>query len=242
MLERAGMKTFDEFLVTASRGERVSASRSGETHRVRLNGDGGPVIGYLKRYDYSRRRRWRWQREKATVESRNYKLMHERSGVGVPDVMARGVRSHGLRHLEGFILTRAIAGATALDAFAESGGRVPLALQDGLAAAVRRMHAADFFHIDLQWQNILVTEAGGDYSVHFLDSTRGGLRRTTLTRAHGRIRDLSSLQKGARHWLSPRRQLRWLRSYLGRPFAPLDRAMIRTILRDRAIKDHTPTA
>ena len=118
-----------------------------------------------------------------------------------------------------------------------SAGGVPAALRACVAADIARMHGGDFYHIDLQWRNILVTDRGGAYTLHFLDSTRGGLRGSALFRAHGRARDLSSLYKEGRRWLTPVELLRWLRQYLGRPIGATDRAMIRTIIRDRAVKD-----
>jgi len=242
MLEGAGLTTFGDYAALAARGDRVSTSRSSETHRVHFDDKGETIIAFHKRYDYTRRRRWRWRRDKALIESRNYELMRSRCDVGVPVVLARGVRSRGLRHIESFILTREIKGASRLDAAASAAGGVPRALQDCLTRDVARMHDAGFFHIDLQWRNILVGRSGGGDALYFLDSTRGGLRRTAVTRAHGRARDLSSLHKDAKRWIGPRDELRWLKAYLGRPLTAIDRAMIRTILRDRAVKDRAPAA
>ena len=226
-------------------------------YRVRL-GDGPAAIdGYLKIHDYSYWHRMRWRREKGELETANYALLGDRCGVNVPQVMAHGSRSGGWRYRDGFILTRAIDGAQSLEALAAANaGRLGDGVARSVAEIVRRMHAASYFHIDLQWRNILmVTDArvgvesadgGGlrvDPCIYLLDSPRGGVCMSGVGRAHGQIRDLSSLHKDARRWLSPRVQLRWLKCYLGgRRLTAIDRAMIRTILRDRAIKDRTHAA
>ncbi|MCB9858148.1 MAG: hypothetical protein H6818_20885 [Phycisphaerales bacterium] len=256
-INACGLRHYGDFLSMADRSEQIASSRSGRTFRVRL-GDGAQSIdAYLKIHDYAYWRRARWRREKGELETANYATMRNRCGVDVPAVIAHGSRTRGWRYRDGFILTQSIRGAASLDRFVEADpGRVDNRLLGAVAGVVRRMHSASYFHIDLQWRNILVVDSaeGGDrpgaadaplspLHVYLLDSPRGGIQSSGVGRQHGRIRDLSSLYKDARRWLSPRVQLRWLKCYLGtRRLTAIDRGMIRTILRDRAIKDRTHAA
>lgn len=113
-------------------------------------------------------------------------------------------------------------------------------LLETTADLVSRMHAAGFFHIDLQWRNMLVSEDGARCPrVFVIDSARGGLRRSRLFQMHGRLRDLSSLYKLARFRVPVREQVGWLRRYLGvHRLQHEHRMMIQTILCDRRIKDN----
>lgn len=255
-LGACGLCRYGDFLAATEGLEAIASSRSGRTYRVRLGEGAASIEAYLKIHDYAYWRRLRWRSEKGGLEAANYAMLRDRCGVNVPDVVALGSRTRGARYRDGFILTRAIAGAQSLDAYASAhDGRVGDDVCDRVADVIRRMHAASYFHVDLQWRNILIVADGdadgaggvdglaGGPCVYLLDSPRGGLRRTGIGRAHGRIRDLSSLYKDARRWLGPRAQLRWLKHYLGRMrLTSIDRGMIRTILRDRAIKDRTHAA
>jgi|GEM_PF-1474110 len=108
------------------------------------------------------------------------------------------------------------------------------------ADIVARMHRADFFHIDLQWRNILVADDGSDRpGIFLIDSARGSRRQWKILQAHGRLRDLSSLSKEARSQLTPREHVLWLRRYFGvARLTQEHHAMIRTIQDDRRSKDH----
>lgn len=255
VLDECGLRTYADIMALADRGEPIASSRSGRTFRVQLSQESGSIDCFLKIHDYSFWRRLRWRREKSEIEAANYSVLRDRCAVNVPEVIAHGARTRGLRYRDGFILTRAIDASESLDAYAAAhDGRVDQRLLRELALLVQRMHAASYFHVDLQWRNILVVESSaiGDveadssapgFQLYLLDSPRGGIRSSAAGRMHGRIRDLSSLYKDARRWLTPRAQLRWLKCYLGRArLTSIDRDMIRTILRDRAIKDFKPTA
>jgi hypothetical protein len=215
---------------------------------------------YLKTYRYNRslRRLAPWL-DKGATEARNYRILSRHCGVGVPEVIAYGSRRRMGRLLDAFILTRAIPHAASLDDFAirrwgpgrrhaEGTPAVATAsINDPLrryllihtADVVARMHAAGFFHVDLQWRNILIADDGSDRPRIFLiDSARGSRRTWRILQAHGRLRDLSSLYKEARSRLTPREQVRWLRRYFGvRRLTHEHRAIIQAIQDDRRIKD-----
>ncbi len=245
-LVAAGLATYHEFLA-CTQGEVVHESSTTRTRRIVLNPAGRAESFYLKAYRYGGRS---WPaRDKAAREALNYAVLRDRCDVRVPDVIAFGSRRRFGCLIDGFILTRAVPHGMSLDRLAAALWPKPPAIAtNGLrrhllnytSAMVRRMHAAGYCHIDLQWRNLLVSDDGSDApEVYAIDSSRGGIRRWALRREQGRLRDLSSLYKEARHRLTIREQIRWLRDYLGvTRFEPQHRALLQTILYDRAIKDH----
>lgn len=253
IMRAAGARCYGDVLSLTDGCEPIASSRSGRTFRVQIGEDDAAIEGYLKIHDYSYWRRSRLRQDKGALEAANYLLLRDHCGIDVPDVIARGWRVRGLRYADGFILTRSVDGSRSLESVAAaSDGAIDESLLRELAVVVRRMHAASYFHIDLQWRNILVvrqdrssqdTGMAGSARIFLLDSPRGGLQSSAVGRAHGRIRDLSSLHKEARRWLGARVQLRWLKWYLDcERLSPIDRAMVRTILRDRSSKDRVQPA
>ncbi|HKQ48660.1 MAG TPA: lipopolysaccharide kinase InaA family protein [Phycisphaerae bacterium] len=239
-LRTAGLDTYVDFL-HCSLGEIVHQSSTALTRRIVLPHAGVAVTLYLKSYRPGRLHGWTPSRP--LRERFNYLLLRDRCAVSVPETIAFGSRRTIGRWRDGFILTRAVPRAVSLDRLVPArrdAGPLRRYLLDHTAGLVSRMHAAGFYHFDLQWRNLLVSDDGADApEVYVIDSARGGLRHWRILREHGRLRDLSSLFKEARNRLTPREQLRWLKSYLGvRQFTPSHRALIRTIQYDRAIKDH----
>lgn len=237
LLRTAGLYSYDDFL-HCTLGEVVHESGTTLTRRIVLRHADFADTLYLKIYRPGPLHGW--TRSRPLREGRNYLLLRDRCAISVPDVIAFGSRRSFGRWKDGFILTRAVPNAVPLDRVPECTGPLRRYLLDQTAAIVSRMHAVGFYHIDLQWRNLLVSDDGTDApEVYVIDSARGGPRRWRILREHGRLRDLSSLSKEARHRLTSREQLRWLRFHLGvRRFAPAHRALIRTIHYDRAIKDH----
>jgi len=233
--------------------ERVPAAESGTAEST-----GGEVL-FLKVYRYAgqTRRLGLWP-DKGAIEARNYRILRQCCDIDVPDVIAYGSRRSRGYLLDAFILTRAIPHVRPLEELSQrrsdesrpgAGGPDDSAAvaRDSLrsyllcqtAEMVARMHAACFYHIDLQWRNILISD---DHSprprIFVIDSARGSLRHWGVFRAHGRLRDLSSLYKEARMRLTAREQIGWLRRYFGvRRLGREHHAMIQAILDDRRIKD-----
>lgn len=248
LLEAAGLRRCEDFL-TFGGGVVVARSNTTTTRRVELAGNGERAAVFLKTYHHDGPgRRRRLFRDKCAREARNYRLLRERCGAPVPEVVAHGARRRGWRIVDSFIMTRGIDLACSLDEFVaahwpEAGrageARLRRALLRDTAELIARMHRAAFFHIDLQWRNLLVALESPDRPrLYVLDCVRGGLRRTALGQAHGRVRDLSSLHKDGRRWLSAAEQLRWLRNYLGvRRLCAEGKALARAVLHDRRTKD-----
>lgn len=249
-LETRGLRRYEDYLA-CTLGEVVGRTGTTETRRILIDHDDRREAFYLKAYRYQDPRRpARLSGDKARREARNYRILLRRCGVSVPDVIAHGSRRRGWRLLDAFILTRGVPNATPLDLYARRrwlAGHLTATdptrrhLLDETADLLARMHHAGFFHIDMQWRNLLVSEDGTDRPPLFvIDSARGGLRRWGPYRMHGRLRDLSSLHKLGRLWLTRSEQIRWLRRYLGvRTLrAPEHHSLVQTILYDRSIKDN----
>ncbi len=261
-LESLGFRGYEDF-ASCTIGEVVSSRGSAETRRISTSGAaGGGGLLYLKVYRHAPPS-WRTllQRDKCSIERRNYACMGAVCGVSVPEVVAFGARRSFGRLCDAFIMTCGVEGARPLDAWWDDcGGRDASMRSWALAASAAcasAMHEAGFSHIDLQWRNLLVSESprgergigrgAGEYGGHaetvdrrlfVLDSARGGMRWWSVRREHGRIRDLSSLSKGARGRLTRTEQLRWLCRYFGVERLGCEhRALVRTILRDRLLKD-----
>jgi tRNA A-37 threonylcarbamoyl transferase component Bud32 len=249
-LKDLGLRTYEDF-VSCQAGEVVGRTSTTETRRVPA---GGGDSFHLKIYRYAGRQwRHRFRRDKGFIEARNYQVLANRCSVRVPEVLAHGSRRSGFRLMDAFIVTRTIPLATPLDEWVDGVWPDPCAARDNRtrrnliaesAAVASRMHASGFFHIDLQWRNMLVTEdAGGGPCLWVIDSARGGLRRNGVYQAHGRLRDLSSLSKSARTRMTRREQVSWLRLYFGvRRLSRAHHDIVRTIQQDRAIKDHHASA
>lgn len=245
-LATAGLAAYADVL-DCRLGQIVHESGTTQTRRIKIDGPDRQETLFLKTYRY-RPPAW-CTRDKPTREASNYAVLRDRCRANVPDVIAFGSRRRFGRLCDAFILTRAVPRAVALDQLAESLWPEPRAAVDDplrrhlladTSAMVARMHAAGFCHIDLQWRNLLVSDDDTDApNVYVIDSSRGSLRRWAVRHEHGRLRDLSSLYKDARRRMTPREQLRWLRTYFGvMRFESQHRALIQTIRYDRTIKDH----
>lgn len=248
-LEACGLRDYAAY-VSCALGTLVGRSSTTETRRIDLGPKHGSGAVYLKAYRYGRGRRLSgFLRAKSWIEARNYRILRDRCDVRVPDVICLGSRRQGSRRVDAFIMTRGVRGARSLDAYAAdrwpgAGASRDDAVRRSLLAStadlVSRMHAPGFFHVDLQWRNLLVAEdESGRLDVYVIDSARGGLRRWGVHRAHGRLRDLSGLFKLARRRLSRREQVEWLRRYLGvsKLSAREHHALVTSLLQDRGVKD-----
>jgi hypothetical protein len=79
------------------------------------------------------------------------------------------------------------------------------------------MHAANFFHHDLVWRNILVEFAPpADPKLWFIDCPRGQFDRWSLVRRRRRLKDLASLDKSAMKFCTLGERLEFLKRYLAK--------------------------
>lgn len=241
------MRQYEDF-IRYQTDDLVWQRLSTQTYRLDVaESNGQPTTTfYLKKYVY-RRRRWRFllRRDKPAVEYRNYEFLRRWVGPCVPDVVATGRRRKWLMLHDAFILTLGLPNTAQLDEYARRHWKDNIsrderirqeALIRNTADLVRRMHAVHFFHIDLQWRNILIRTGTvpSNPEVFLIDAPRGGPRYLRLRREHGRLRDLSNLDKLARAYLSRTQRLRWYVGYAGhRRLNREDRRLITAVLADR---------
>ena len=250
-LSGAGLTTGEDFLVTRI-GTTISQSASSTTRRFQLDSPATGSAYFLKVYPHDQRKlHWPLRRDKASVEAANIQALR-RIGVGVPEVVCHGYQSGLLSRRASFIVTRDVGAARPLDEYvdavwpsgpdARSTSRRRSLIRE-TARLVRKMHDAVFFHIDLQWRNILVSEDGASWRLSVIDSPRGGKRTWGVFREHGRLRDLSSFAKQAAGRSTRAEQIRWLHAYLGTAkLVGPGRELVRVIARDRASKDNSHRA
>jgi tRNA A-37 threonylcarbamoyl transferase component Bud32 len=238
-----GLREFDDFF--ALKGAQCVRNReSASLHRTTLVCGARQEAIFVKTQNYlGLPRLRRMGPEKADREARNYAIMVA-CGIETPHVICYGQRRRGGFLMSGLLVTREVPNGVGLeDWFAQRGIRAPHErhrLLRLLARVISRMHACGFYHIDLQWRNIKVAECD-DRSprIVLLDSARGGRRRWPASREYGRARDLSSLFKDARRYLTRSEMVRWLREYLDVPrLGAREKQLIWTIFRDRSAKDN----
>jgi heptose I phosphotransferase len=110
-------------------------------------------------------------------------------------------------------------------------------LVEHVASIARRMHAAGLFHQDFYLNHMLCCGDPNGLDIRVIDLGRVRERRGPATRWV--MKDLAQLDYSARA-LSCADRLRFLRLYLGRPFQPADRWIIRWIaLKSAWIASHT---
>jgi len=256
-----GFATYVDF-ADRQPGQEVGTGGTTRTTRLSVGRTGEPAVFFIKVYRYAGRHwRHRFRRDKASLEAANYELL-DAIGIGTPPVVAHGSRRRGLRLIDAVIVTRGLPDVMNLDQLFAT--RWPDAAQhardatradvlNAMLREVRRMHDAGFFHVDLQWRNILIgglsdrpstirhqpLDETGPIRVYLLDAPRGGLRRDRWRQPHARLRDLSCLFKKARRRMSRTEQMRWLLTYLDQPHLTAKaRAIAEALLWDRTVKDN----
>lgn len=244
-LQAWGLSTYNDF-ADCTRGVVVASTATSQTRRLDLPANPGTATFYLKQYTYTGRGlRHRLNCHKGSIEARNYRLMRDEAGIAVPEVVAIGSQRSRFRLVTAFILTRAIDDARPLDEWwrqQSATGGVPAALQREIAAQLldvtAKMHRVHFYHVDLQWRNILIRGPAGGVRLFVLDSSRGGRRWLPWMRWHFRMRDLSSLEKSAREFVPRTRRMRFVHEYTRQTACPeRPRRLIERIIADRAQKD-----
>ena len=213
---QVGLNRFDEivrrFLPDYRKRQKVTV------RRVSIPDGNGSTEAFFKLYHH-RPGGWRfWLRSsKVRCEFDNYAIF-ERLGVPAADAIACGEDRDAFGRLHrNFIITRAVPDALPLDEFIASGPTRAerRKLAEELAGILRRLHAANFFHHDLVWRNVLVSRTATEGRRLFLiDCPRGGTAR--LGRANKRLRDLASLDKSAAQFCSRAERLQFLAKYLGK--------------------------
>jgi tRNA A-37 threonylcarbamoyl transferase component Bud32 len=238
-MSTAGLHNFDDFLQIKN-AEVVRDRTTSSLRRVMLTSKNRTEHVFIKTYDYTRMPLLRrLGAEKAEREAANYLAMRA-CAMGVPDLIGFGSRRRVGLLQESFLITRECRDSINLEEklAAYPNKLLRRQLLTDAARQIARMHARGFFHIDLQFRNIMVR---GAFELVLLDSPRGGYRSSRAAREYGRLRDLSSLYKDARRFFTRTDLLRWLYAYTGTDrLGPQEKLLIWSILRDRSSKDYPP--
>jgi hypothetical protein len=215
--------------------QKNPVSQTSITRVHRLNPDPKMWRGgiYLKKIIADGWYRYFLRPAKAYLEAANYRQMRK-IGTPVPEVLAIGQRRFLGGLIDAFLITAGIENAVTLEEYAHEKPLAPTQeirdISSQLAQIVRTMHQANFFHIDLQWRNILVQRNVEGIKLFLIDCPRGGHRLFYLRRRNGIMHDLAGLEKLAGLYLTSRQRLRWYKKYIGnRRFNHQDRVLLRRV-------------
>ncbi|MCP4993431.1 MAG: hypothetical protein GY934_06555 [Gammaproteobacteria bacterium] len=208
-------------------GQRVSGSPHSSCFRIEL--DDGEVV-YFKRYVYPPKRWFEFllRPGKAAVEAWAYATLQE---LGIPtlDVVAFGEQRFFGTLVASFIVTREVPYSQDLRRYGaevwyhlpqEERQRTYREIAGKLVEQVRTAHAANFFHHDLKWRNILLQQEGGNLTPVWIDAPRAS--RMPIRRRRGAVVDLSGLARIAISLLSKYDRMRFVWNYLGSSRRPGD--------------------
>jgi tRNA A-37 threonylcarbamoyl transferase component Bud32 len=133
------------------------------------------------------------------------------AGCPVPHVLAVGIQDLVIGY-RGWIVTEALEGVRPLiDVYAESDERARVALMRSVGVAIRRLHSAGIYHVDLTGYNVLVDASNRIVFVDFDRSFQAAPDTGRLARA-GRHRFWRSMAKltAARGVVLPSASIEWL--------------------------------
>ena len=219
-LRRAGLD--DVGRVLRSTGDRVMAwSRTSDTIRVRLNGEGRSAGYFVKRYHYPGRVRRVWHmilsvfgmRDRAQLEFEVLRSCASRELPVVRAVATARRKRFGMLH-SAFLITEEFDGSESLSESAArgiQGLRERRAIIGELAGAIARLHRAGVIHGQLFWRNILVRPSdAGRYDIRLIDFAVGSGRKR---RARSKARDLGALGSLVHRFASRADCVRFMRAY-----------------------------
>jgi len=185
-----------------------------------------PLDAFFKVYDYQPAS-WKFlfRPSKAQCEFRNYEVFQSLH-IPCADRIACGEQRTPLGRLRrAFILTRAVPGAMTLVEFFESLQTAPkqpahrrlrAGILEQLALLTQSLHEHHFFHHDLLWRNILITQPpAASPQLWLIDCPRGGFDHGSPWRHRRWLRDLASLDKSAAPYCSRTERLRLMKTCLG---------------------------
>ncbi|HEY2251004.1 MAG TPA: lipopolysaccharide kinase InaA family protein [Planctomycetaceae bacterium] len=252
ILEANGLTTC-QALLNLPQGQVVRQIKSRSTSRIALTDDGAEQKFYIKRHGppgLRERIRPLINLSRPILGARNeWEAILRFYAAGLPTVTPV---AFGQLQQHSFVMTQDLGtDFTLLDWINETADRRQaggarqtadlLALKRRLihhvAAIARHMHASGIFHQDFYLNHMLWRQNSTELDIRVIDlgrvvQTAPGSRRRI-------IKDLAQLDFSARR-LSCRDRLRFLRLYLGRPFRPADRWLVRCIVRkSQHIAAHT---
>lgn len=235
LLTSLGWLTFED-IWTASQQAEVAKQLRAERVTVRLPivaPDGRSQAVYLKRHTASDW--WEYlkpllQGRKPTIGARvEWDALLGFHADRLPTMTPMAMGHSGTRQ---FLLTAALEPSRKLsDLLPGSTAAERREWSRQVAQLASRMHAAGWHHQDFYLGHLLL-DSSEPAQVHVIDLGRVQ-RHVSWTARRWIIKDLAQLNYSARA-LSSAERMRFLRDYLGRPFQPHDRSLIRGIIRKTA--------
>jgi hypothetical protein len=240
---RIGLRDYPSILDFAD--GRLTESSTTRVHYLNPDSTLWPGGLYLKKFIYKSWMRFFLRPAKAYTEVANYNFLRK-INLNVPRVIAVGRRRKFGSVVDAFILTEGIHNAQPLEDLVHKTHLLLTPLEitlllDQLAEIVGTMHRARFFHIDLQWRNVLIQRSPdrGEIKIFLIDCPRGGRRWFFIRSWNGRMHDLAGLEKLAGLYLSPKDRLKWFKQYAGiKKLGWQDRFLIKWIIREREARRH----
>lgn len=198
-------------------------SESDITNCFRVKSDNGRTF-FFKRYTYPKSKQSRyWLRaSKAQVETFAYAQL-KKLGIPTLKVIAFGEKRLFGKLQAAYIITEGINDSMDLQQFAndvwfdmpkDKRSQVYLEIRNQLFKQLKNAHDASFFHQDLHWRNILITQENGVYQTTWIDCPRAAYRTLPINAKHGQMVDLSSLARRSLDYLSRSERFRALSQYL----------------------------
>lgn len=172
---------------------------------------------YIKRY-HRAGSSWirKWLRSRVRNEWENL-IYFARLGIPIPTVLAYGeYRKYGM-YSKGYLMTEGVLNAKDLEAVAKEHHpkfkkrQWLKSVMRQVAINTRKLHDEGFTHNDLKWRNILVTLNDAPV-VYFFDCPLGRYRYG-CSKKRGILKDLATLDKWAKQYLSRTDRLRFYMMY-----------------------------
>jgi hypothetical protein len=210
----ATFQDFDAVAMLVISHPGFMARTSSKAYRFRLEGEVFFIKYYQRIGEKEGIRLRHFTRSKPSVEWRNIQLF-ETLGVATVQLVAMGEQRRWGMFQSGFIISRELENAVELGDLRRNSTdrlqRLFTPLVTLLAESVRKLHAYNFFHNDLNWRNVLVREEP-ELEVFLIDSPNG--RRWLFPfREFRLIKDLASLDRVARRVFSRTQRLRFYLLY-----------------------------
>jgi tRNA A-37 threonylcarbamoyl transferase component Bud32 len=189
-------------------------------------GNSGSMVFFkLYSYDHPTWRSW-FRTSKARREFGNSSTF-EGLGIASPRRVACGEQRDAMGRLQhAFVVTEAVPNCRTLLQFLKrpllgsgsaSRHRERTAVLRELAAMVRRIHDASFFHNDLYLRNVLIEQQVDQTPrIWLIDCPRGGICRLAFLRRYRRVKDLAALDLGAVRYCSASDRMRFIMAYCRR--------------------------
>lgn len=198
----------------ALQGKQIS---KGPSNTVTLHEVNGQAF-YMKRFVPGKRRvRKYFVRSRVRAEWEHL-LWFQKHGIATPKILAYGEEYHAGKFIRGVLVTAALHGAKDMESLAKSHSALIFdrekfrVIAKKIAFYTCIMHSKNFTHNDLDWRNILVTDA---LDVYFFDCP-GGRFWVWSFLEYRIIKDLAHLDKIARECIPLRWRLWFYKQYTGR--------------------------